>query len=194
MAGFHSTLTTVFRITTNGNLTTLVPFSGTNGCRPFYAGLTQDSGGDLYGSTAYSGPDGTNYGTIFKITTNGVLTTLIHVNGTNGVNPCAFMTLGRDGNLYGAMADANGHSSLDGSWGNIFRLVQRPQVNIAEQDGESVLSWNSFTNGIYRVEYKSSLTDPNWTPLNTNTATGDFTFFTNSPLDTTQRFYRVVLP
>jgi len=92
------------------------------------------------------------------------------------------------------MGDANGNSSLDGSWGNTFRLVQRSEVNIAKKDGTAVLSWNSFTNGIYRVEYKSSLSDPNWTPLNTNTAAGDTASFTNSPLDITQRFYRVVLP
>ena len=41
------------------------------------------------------------YGTVFKVTTNGTLTTLVSFNGTNGANPNAALTLGNDGNFYG---------------------------------------------------------------------------------------------
>ena len=40
-------------------------------------------------------------GTVFKVTTNGTLTTLVSFNGTNGAYPHAGLTLGNDGNFYG---------------------------------------------------------------------------------------------
>ena len=41
------------------------------------------------------------YGTVFKVTTNGTLTTLVAFNGSNGAYPYAALTLGKDGNFYG---------------------------------------------------------------------------------------------
>ena len=38
---------------------------------------------------------------MFKVTTNGTLTTLVSFNGTNGAKPDAALTLGNDGNFYG---------------------------------------------------------------------------------------------
>src|ERR1039458_5112779 len=67
---------TVFQVTTNGTWTTLVSFNGSgNGANP-YAGLTLGSDGNFYGTTfglvARDGP----FGTVFKVTSNGTLTTL----------------------------------------------------------------------------------------------------------------------
>ena len=186
-------LGTVFQITTNGILTTLLSFNGTNGSRPF-GGLAQGADGVFYGTTAFSVSNGTNWGTVFGITTNAILTTLIYLNGTNGLHGVSNMTLGHDGNLYGPMFDVQGRVALDGSWGNIFRLVKQPLVSATPKNGGTVLSWNSVTNGVYRLDWKSSLTNPSWIPLATNTATGNTTSFTNSPFNATQRFYRVVLP
>lgn len=189
--GTHN-LGTVFQITTNGSLTTLTSFDGTNGSNPS-GGLTQGSDGSLYGTTAFSVANGTNFGTIFNITTNGTLTTLVCLNGTNGRNAFSDMRLGRDGNLYGAMGDINARPLLDGSYGNIFRIVQQPVVSVGLTNNQAIVSWTSFTNGVYRVDRKSSLADTSWIPLATNTATSDVTSFTNSSLNTAQYFYRVVL-
>ena len=64
---------TVFKLTTNGAITTLYNFSGgADGGLP-YAGLTQGHDGKFYGTTYKGGTSG--YGTIFQITTNGALTT-----------------------------------------------------------------------------------------------------------------------
>ena len=98
---------TVFQVTTNGTLTTLVSFDGTNGAQP-YAGLTLGSDGDFYGTTtlggAYTNQWGQGYGTVFRVTTNGTLTTLVSFNVTNGTQPRAELTLGSDGNFYGTTA------------------------------------------------------------------------------------------
>ena len=40
-------------------------------------------------------------GTVFQVTTNGTLTTLVSFNCTNGAYPYAALTLGNDGNFYG---------------------------------------------------------------------------------------------
>jgi len=53
--------------------TTLASFNGTGGANP-YAGLVQATNGDLYGTTEAGGANG--YGTVFKITPSGTLTTL----------------------------------------------------------------------------------------------------------------------
>ena len=65
---------TVFSVTTNGTLTTLVSFDGTNGSEPVGA-LVQGADGYLYGTTEYGGTNG--YGTVFRMTTNGALTHIV---------------------------------------------------------------------------------------------------------------------
>src|SRR5215467_15341216 len=55
--------------------------------------------GNLYGTTRGGGPGG--HGTIFRFTTNGVLTTLYSFSGANaGSTPYAPPVQGSDGNFY----------------------------------------------------------------------------------------------
>ena len=106
---------TVFKITTNGALTSLYNFTGNaNGGNP-EAGLVQGSDGNFYGTTS---SDGAGYGTVFKITPNGVLTTLHSFTGdTNGGNPTAGLVQGSDGNFYGT-------TSIDGAgYGTVFKIT-----------------------------------------------------------------------
>src|SRR5208283_2798495 len=77
---------------------TLVSFGDTNGMFP-QAGLTLGNDGNFYGTTSQGGSNG--YGTVFNVTTNGVLTTLVSFGDTNGISPQAALTLGADGNFYG---------------------------------------------------------------------------------------------
>jgi uncharacterized repeat protein (TIGR03803 family) len=109
-----SDLGSIFRVTTDGVLTTLVSFDGSNGAFPF-AGLTLGSDGNFYGTTSgdYFGP-----GTVFKVTTNGVLTTLVAFEGTNGANPYAGLTLGSDGNFYGTT-----YRGGDFDRGTVFKVM-----------------------------------------------------------------------
>ena len=118
---------TVFKVTTNGTLTTLVSFNGTNGANP-WAALTLGTDGNFYGTTCYGGVTNSTFpygmGTVFKVTTNGVLTTLVSFNNTNGMAPQAALTLGNDGNFYGA-AWAGGNTNLNNGYGDgtVFKVT-----------------------------------------------------------------------
>jgi uncharacterized repeat protein (TIGR03803 family) len=55
------------------------------------AALVQGANGNFYGTTGYGGASG--QGTVFQVTTNGTLTTLVSFNGTNGSHPVAAMAI-----------------------------------------------------------------------------------------------------
>ena len=111
---------TVFKISTNGALTTLYSFTGGNdGANP-YAGLVQGSDGNFYGTTAWTAAR-TTAGTVFKISTNGALTSLYSFTGGNdGANPQAGLVQGSDGNFYGTTSTAARHE-FDG-YGTVFKI------------------------------------------------------------------------
>jgi uncharacterized repeat protein (TIGR03803 family) len=98
---------TLYKMTTSGALTTLYIFCSQPGCvdgdTPFGA-LIQASDGNLYGTTLSGGAN--NNGTIFKVTTTGVLKTLYSFSGpSDGENPMDGLVQGSDGNFYGTTAN-----------------------------------------------------------------------------------------
>jgi uncharacterized repeat protein (TIGR03803 family) len=105
---------TVFKVTSAGKLTTLHTFNagGTGEGNYPQAGLVQGTDGNLYGTTAYGGASG--YGTIFKITPAGTLTTLHSFDISDGANPYAGVVEGTDGNFYGTTLSggANGYGTV----------------------------------------------------------------------------------
>ena len=123
---------TVFRITPTGTFTDLVNFAGTNGQNPECV-LIQGSDGLLYGTTENGGPLATDNGTIFKMTTAGVLQTLFAfpqtiggpLNGAylNGRFPLAALVQGNDGQFYGTNI-TEGMRSETGGLGNgtVFKI------------------------------------------------------------------------
>ncbi len=72
----------VFKMTQSGSLTTLVTFTGNNGAYP-RGGLLTGTDGNFYGTTCEGGTNG-YYGTVFKMTPSGTLTTLYSFSGSNG--------------------------------------------------------------------------------------------------------------
>jgi uncharacterized repeat protein (TIGR03803 family) len=112
---------TVFKLTPAGVLTSLVQFNGTTGGYSV-AGLVQGTNGNFYGTAEYGGNlsanDGYGFGTVFKLTPAGVLTTLSMLNLTNGYNPAAGLAQGSDGNFYGT-TDGGG----SGGNGTVFRMT-----------------------------------------------------------------------
>jgi uncharacterized repeat protein (TIGR03803 family) len=107
----------VFRITTNGVLTPLYSFTGTNDGGDPVAALVQAGDGNLYGTTEIGGTN--NYGAIFRITTNGVLTPLYSfTDGYDGAYPEAGLVQANDGNLYGTTYEGGTNG-----YGDIFRIT-----------------------------------------------------------------------
>lgn len=106
----------VFKMTTNGVVTSIYGFTaGNDGAYP-YGGLIQGRDGKLYGTALEAGSNG--YGTVFSLTTKGVLTTLVAFNYTNGAYPEAGVIQGTDGGLYGTTyyGGSNGY-------GTVFRVT-----------------------------------------------------------------------
>jgi uncharacterized repeat protein (TIGR03803 family) len=108
---------TVFKITPSGKLTTLYNFCSQSGCtdgaNPI-AGLVQATDGNFYGTATQGGANG--YGTVFKITPSGKLTTLDSF-GPYGF-PEATLVLATDGNFYGTTS--SGGAAGDGT---IFKIT-----------------------------------------------------------------------
>jgi uncharacterized repeat protein (TIGR03803 family) len=96
--------------------TNLLDFDWTDGSNPYYMALVQGFDGNLYGTTTYGGAHG--YGTVFKITPSGTLTTIYNfcaaANCTDGANPPAGLALTPDGDFYGTAfsGGAYGHGVL----------------------------------------------------------------------------------
>jgi uncharacterized repeat protein (TIGR03803 family) len=101
-------------------LTTLHRFCSQSGCTDgaySYAVLVQATNGNLYGTTAQGGTNGS--GTVFKITPGGTLTTLHsfcsdYPSCTDGADPYAGLVQAANGDLYGTAYNggANGYGAV----------------------------------------------------------------------------------
>jgi uncharacterized repeat protein (TIGR03803 family) len=109
---------TVYKITPAGVLTTIYNFCQVSGCTDGTfpeGGLVQSTDGKLYGTTFSGGAFGK--GTIFSITTAGVLTTLHSFDGTDGNQPWTGLMQDTNGTFYGTTY-SGGASNL----GTVFSL------------------------------------------------------------------------
>jgi uncharacterized repeat protein (TIGR03803 family) len=111
----------VFRMTAAGTVTSLYDFcpqpNCTDGQFPV-APLAMGPDGEFYGSTQNGGAN--NWGTIFKITSGGVLITLHSFNVIDGVSPYGSLLLASNGKFYGTTNEAGGCTS--GGCGTIFTI------------------------------------------------------------------------
>ena len=108
-------------------LTTLHSFQPSpNGTNPT-AGLVQGSDGNFYGTTQAGGTDG--FGNVFKISTNGTLSTLYSFSGgDDGFKPQTGLVQGGDGSFYGT----TWFGGLGGGYGTVFRLTIVPAAPVLE--------------------------------------------------------------
>jgi uncharacterized repeat protein (TIGR03803 family) len=148
VSAYAADVGTVFKITPTGTETVLYNFCSqpncTDGVNP-YAGLIQATDGNFYGTTFYGGayescPAG-GCGTIFRITPEGVLTTLYSFCAqgyppcTDGFQPTSALVQGIDGNLYGTTMNGGGNNgggtvfriTLSGNLKTLYRFCLQPE-------------------------------------------------------------------
>ncbi len=113
----------VFKVTPNGHLTILHTFNGRDGNYPS-GQLLQASDGNFYGTTSEGGANDL-YGTIFKMTPSGTLTSLYsfcsQYNCTDGAAPESGVIQASDGNLYGTTVEGGIYGGSP--FGTIFRIT-----------------------------------------------------------------------
>ncbi|MEK0451209.1 MAG: hypothetical protein RL088_3477 [Verrucomicrobiota bacterium] len=134
-------LGTVYRMSPAGVITTLVSFSGSSGPAKGGnpgSGLTAGVDGFLYGTT-FNGGAG-DFGTIYKVSTAGVFSTVAEFTGDSGAFAGAVpndLVLHPDGSFYGT-TQAGGTNSL----GTVFKLSSTGTL--------TTLAHFSGTAGVYR--------------------------------------------
>jgi uncharacterized repeat protein (TIGR03803 family) len=99
----------------------LISFNGGDGSFP-YASLVQATNGNLYGTTSEGGT-GFIAGTVFKITTAGVLKTLYSFQGSDGFNPTSALIQAKNGDLYGTTEGGGISTACQFGCGTVFRIT-----------------------------------------------------------------------
>jgi uncharacterized repeat protein (TIGR03803 family) len=121
---------TMFKMTPTGTLTAFDDFSISDACVEGAgpSGLVQGTDGDLYGTTG--GGSGTcQYGSVFKATLGGKLTTIYNFcsqgvpNCTDGSGPDATLVQATDGNFYGTTAAGGSNYA-----GTVFKITPSGQL------------------------------------------------------------------
>jgi len=137
---------TFYKITPKGALTTLYNFCFLPSCTDgngAYVAPVQAPNGDFYGITEFGGANG--WGTIFKITPSGTLTTIYNfcsqANCADGGTPVG-LVLASDGNFYGATYNgALNTCGVFGGCGTLFRITPAGTLTSLHQfkgtDGET---------------------------------------------------------
>jgi len=90
---------TVFKISPQGNFTSVYSFDGPNGYFPL-GPVLQRSDGNFYGTTTFGGR--WDFGVVYRLTPTGEYTVLASFDdSSNGADPFGALIEGSDGNLYG---------------------------------------------------------------------------------------------
>lgn len=200
---------TVFKTAPGGAFTLLHTFSSPNngensdGAQPL-SNLVQGDDGCFYGTASSGGANG--FGTIFKMTPDGEVTTLYSFGSTtnfyghplDGLNPNALVR-GADGNFYGTTYNGGTNNNVANNGdGTVFRLsVPMPPVfeKITQTNGVWSLTWSAVAGQVYQLQFTASLDSSNWMDLgDTNVATDGIMSATDNTGSVAQRFYRIVLP
>jgi uncharacterized repeat protein (TIGR03803 family) len=131
-AGGTQDLGTVFSLSTNGSFNSLVSLDYTAGAYPSN-GLVQATDGAFYGTASSGGTNG-GWGTVFRLTADGTLTSLHSFNYEDGAYPVGGLVQATDGNLYGTTSQGG-----IGGQGTVFQITTNGRL--------TTLIWFNGTNG-----------------------------------------------
>lgn len=106
---------TVFKLTPDGTITNIYAFTGFNDGGYIYARLAQGHDGYLYGAAFSGGALG--FGTLFKVSTNGLFVPLYTFSYFDSGSPYGGMIEGSDGGFYGTTYGAYA------GFGSVFRVA-----------------------------------------------------------------------
>jgi uncharacterized repeat protein (TIGR03803 family) len=109
---------TIFKLASNGELATMASFSGTNGSHPVGELVQGKDNSNFYGVTSEGG-SAQSIGTVFKMSSTGIIATLVNFKSNIGLSPAAGLLLASDGNFYGTTTSGG---SL--GYGTIFKIPQ----------------------------------------------------------------------
>jgi uncharacterized repeat protein (TIGR03803 family) len=123
----------VFEITPSGKMTTIYNFCSQNNCSDGStprAALVQGADGDFYGTTYQGGAAGGGFGTVFKMTPSGKLTTLYTFCAQfypsecrDGADPLGALVQATNGDFYGTTYGGGAYGQ-----GTVFKITPRGKL------------------------------------------------------------------
>ncbi len=186
---YGSTGSSIYQVTTNGQLTTLNSFI----LGP--SGLILGSDGNLYGTTA---GDSYNHGTVFQMKPDGTMTTLYSFGGPDGSTPSGPLVQGKDGYFYGTTTYGGpqwtGSAGFSG-YGTIFRVAILPSFQSIKQIGGDInLTLIVMPGQKYLLQYCTDLAATDWHNLGDPVTAGNPVPSVLDHLGTDSlRYYRIEL-
>jgi len=135
---------TIFKLTPEGTFNVLYNFDWDHGANPASDLIHDSVTGDLYGTTLSGGSGGA--GTIFKLASDGTLTTLHAFDGSDGVNPEGRLLRDKRGNLYGTTYGGGANNK-----GVVYKLTAKGRLKILHSfTGGANDGWNPTNGGLAR--------------------------------------------
>jgi len=186
---------TIRKITPEGVVTTLAGLAGTHGDTDgsgssarfrYPTGLAVDADGNIYVS---------DYSTIRKITSEGIVTTVAGRPGAYG-HADGIGSGVRFGQAYGLAVDARGRLYVADYVNTTVRRggVALPRLQTRSQDGQTILAWPASANGYELESRESLLPGPGWEPVTSGVALEGTRFVvTNTPVQPAG-FFRLSRP
>lgn len=180
---------TVFKITTNGVLSTVYSFQSLHGTVP-YPPVAEGADGTLYGMNDVGGGEGE----IYQISTNGIFTVLLYFNGLDGASPTGGLVLGNGGAFFGITGSGGTNNA-----GTVFSMTATLEPvfkSVSKTNNIITLQWSAIVGQVYQLQYSDSLQfAANWSNLSSTLDAGyeTMTNYDSIPDGISQRFYRIVL-
>ena len=182
----------IARLNADGTLdTTFNPGTGANGS---VLNLAIQPNGKILIGGSFTTMNSASLPHIARLLANGAVDTNFNP-GTGANGDVQALALQNDGKvvLGGTFTTFNGQTDV-----RLARLLLNDPppvsifIGITNSVGSFALSWPATKNAVYCADYKSSLTNANWTPLSPYvTALGSTAAMTNNPAGDPQRFYRI---